>query len=124
MIKCLTRERNIADSWLSRDATAVLKCLAIVMMVYYHFFASTEWVLAEWTPYTINIAGYNVQSVIAVFGELCVVIFAFITGYFMYYNRSKFKSMYYRAKKLWNVLLPYWIMGGITTRINSRRASA
>lgn len=108
----LQRESSTADSWLTRESTAVLKCLGIIMMVYYHFFSSTAWVLELWVPYTLYISGYNVQSFLAVFGKICVAIFSFITGYFMYFNRSKFKSIRYRAEKLWNILLPYWIIGG------------
>lgn len=91
-------------SYIDRNTTAALKGLALVFMFVHHFFTFPDW-------YVSGVAYPGFAPYIRFFqGPLktCVVIFAFLTGYF--YHFSTRKTLKYSLQKITDVLLSYWIV--------------
>lgn len=96
--------------FLSRDDVTFLKAVAIVLMVFHHFWAFPIWFAGKSDIHYWVINNWNVCESFGQFAKICVSIFAFITGYTMYYNLDKYKSIKYRFDKVKNLFINYWII--------------
>lgn len=68
--------------------TDVIKIAAIILMFVHHFIGQKDWVtndnsIFRWTFFQIDI-----QSIIGSFANICVAMFAFISGYTLYINQK------------------------------------
>ena len=91
-------------SCIDRDTTAALKGLALIFMFAHHFFTFPDWYIDGIAypaifPYVRFLQGPL---------KMCVVVFAFLTGYF--YHFSTRKNLNYSLRKITDVLLSYWIV--------------
>jgi uncharacterized membrane protein len=72
--------------------TEMMKGVAILLMLFHHLFGFPSWFVEGVTyigiPFRVNTAEY----VLGQFGHICVAIFAFLTGYGMFFpiNRVSF----------------------------------
>ena len=90
--------------YIDRKTTAALKGLALIFMFVHHFFAFPEW-------YLPGIAYPGFAPLIRFLREplkICVVLFAFLTGYF--YAFSSRKTVKYSLRKITDLLLSYWLV--------------
>lgn len=80
-------------------------------MFYYHFFAFPEFLPKPDCYYaTIKYLGVPVQEILAHFGQLCVAIFAFNSGYVLSKKRVDFNNINVIAKRATNFLISYWVV--------------
>lgn len=91
-------------SYIDRKTTAALKGLALIFMFLHHFFTFPGW-------YVEGIAYPGILPYVRFLQnplKICVVLFAFLTGYF--YNFGSRKTLKYSLQKITDVLLSYWIV--------------
>lgn len=88
-------------NFIPRDATNIIKGVAIILMFIHHFFTFPQWHVAGAAfPELYKLAPYLSEPL-----KICVAIFAFLTGYFYFF--SKQKSLKYSVKKSTDVYLSY-----------------
>lgn len=90
------------EPYFNRNVTNVLKGIALIFMFAHHFF-TFPWLNGEkypWLVGTINEACMPLR--------ICVVIFAFLTGYFYYFCKTP--DLKYSIKKITGLLVPYQII--------------
>ena len=98
------RSSVTTEAFLSKNMTAILKGIAIILMFMHHFFT-----FPGYYPDTYNPSwSAAVQDLLNAPTKLCVGIFAFITGY-VYYYASK-KDLTYSLRKIHALLIRYWIV--------------
>lgn len=88
--------------YIDRDTTAQLKGLALIFMFVHHFFTFPDW-------YVEGIAYPGILPFVRFLQgplKMCVVIFAFLTGYFYWFSSRK--TLKYSVQKITDVLLSYW----------------
>ena len=79
---------------LSKEQTGALKGIAILVMIYHHFFGAyrVEFFSIQSTDYVFSLC-----RPLAVYGKACVSMFAFVTGYGYYIKAEKEKHNVARA---------------------------
>lgn len=88
----------------TRDVTPVLKGIAIILMFSLHLLKTDWMVWPEWIlDFSVN--GESISTIFANTGDICIGIFAFITGY-SWWEGFRNKSMFQRLGSLY---LSYWI---------------
>ena len=97
---------ELNQPFFDHSTTNILKGIAIIMMFVSHFFMFPNWWVdgisysaSEWAKWK-----HNLGAPLA----FCVNIFCFLTGYFYYFNKNK--TYKYSLKKIWNLLIPYWVV--------------
>ena len=98
------------DYFLDKNATTLLRAVAIVFMIVHHMVGFPDWVSAENARFVWSLNGHNIEWEFAMFCKLCIGIYAFITGYAAYINREKYCSIRYCFKKIMTFLLSYWVV--------------
>lgn len=75
----------------SRAESQLIAGIAIIMMFFFHFFAYPDLQPSNNSYFTIfTHLNTPIEQIIAPFGQLCVAIFAFNSG-FIYYCKTKIK---------------------------------
>lgn len=90
--------------YIDRSTTAALKGLALLFMFAHHFFTFPGW-------YVEGIAYPGIFPFVRFLQnplKICVVLFAFLTGYF--YVFSSRKTLKYSLQKITDVLVSYWLV--------------
>ncbi len=95
---------------LTKQDTKMTKGLAIIFMLLLHLFCKTNHL-----PYEcIKIRGIPLAYYIGLFGDQCVAIFCFCSGYALYSINEKFNCAknYYknRTRSIISLLINYWIV--------------
>lgn len=85
----------------------VLKGIAIIGMMMLHFWGYPEWITPE--NGLVSILPVNLYVALGKFGNVCVSIFAIISGYSFFIVSEKWDSLKYRMKKLVSFLAEYWV---------------
>lgn len=102
------------DTWkFDSDATKIIKGVAIILMVCNHLFPIPEWIYPENAYIGLTIGTKTLEAYIGGFSKICVAIFAFLTGYGMYFtykNKNIKKAYRHTLKKLVHFLTTYWII--------------
>ncbi|MBE6725533.1 MAG: acyltransferase [Ruminococcaceae bacterium] len=100
-----TKQQNAAKDcpapFFSRETTAAVRGIALVMMFVHHFFTFPEW-WGEGISYPV------LAALAPVFRnplKLCVPVFCFLTGYFYAYRKDH--SVRYSLRKISDLLLAY-----------------
>lgn len=86
-----------------KDKTAIIKGVAILMMIVLHCCCGPSW-------YDTEIPAFkNPHFAVFMNGSLkiCVAIYAFLVGFG--YSFCKNRDCRYSLKHIWKLLLPYWI---------------
>lgn len=89
------------------SAVLYLKAVAIIFMVFHHLFAFDNFI-APSNNWISIIGNRKLEMTVAIFCNVCVGIFAFITGWFASNNFKKY-SFNYRFKKIGRLFKEYWI---------------
>ena len=78
-----------SNNLLSLECTSVIKVMALLLMFCHHFF-NTSWILDDNMFVSIfHIGSVTFEGVIADSGGCCVAIFAFLSGYGLYFSFKK-----------------------------------
>lgn len=88
---------------ISFDFSSSIKGLAVLLMVYNHVFGFPQWYIDA--PDFLN---NHILFAIARSAQICVPVFAFLTGWTYYHHQVK--SIQYSAKKIITFLFDYWII--------------
>lgn len=91
-------------NFIEKEATNYIKGIALVFMFIHHFFTFPEWYIKGISyDYLAEFAFFMCSPL-----QICVPIFAFLTGYFYYYSENK--TIRYSVKKSTDVWLTYIIV--------------
>lgn len=102
---------------LSKTDSLCLKGIAIIILIYHHCFASAN----RFEGYTVDFFPFSQDAVIdfSYYCKICVAIFAFITGYGLYFSASKNKldaksCAKWTSSRLIKTMGGFWIVYLIT----------
>lgn len=102
-----TGERLTERPCFDRTMTQYIKGIALLCMLVHHFFTFPD-------RYVSGIAYPYLDLFARIFQapmRICVSTFAFLTGYFYFFNKKK--TLAYSLKKDWQLLVSYWVAFGI-----------
>ncbi len=103
----------------TKDYTEMMKGIAILLMLFHHLFAFPEWYVDGISYIGIPLRANTLEYAIGQFGHICVSIFAFITGYGMFFSYQKGSILKKSFKKGVSFLICYWlILFGLAIPIN------
>lgn len=80
--------------------TNILKGIAVILMFAHHFFGYPEWIAAPNQYIGLPFIGTPWSYSIGKYGSICVSIFAFITGYGVYFSYKKGNYLQTVSKRL------------------------
>ena len=93
---------------ISKEQSYVIKGIAILLMLFHHFFTFPQWIVDE----TID---YSCFSVLSSPSKLCVCIFAFINGWTFAFQHVSWADASHKIKKLlfnyWCIAIPAILVG-------------
>lgn len=93
------------NNYFSYEITNIIKGIAIFMMFVYHVLTFGQWFPASFVPSDLLVKfALSFHSPLI----MCVCTFAFLTGYFHYFNEDK--SFKYSINKILYLLINYWIV--------------
>ncbi len=98
---------DIVDINIDKKDSRILKGIAIIGMFILHFWAYEGWLYPN-----VSIDGFLPKSIyvaIGAFGNFCVSLFAFLTGYSFFAVQDKWKNLKTRIKNMIEFLVYYWI---------------
>ena len=90
--------------YMTKRITDAIKGVALIFMFVHHFFTFPDW-------YVEGISYPELLEFARIFRlplKMCVPVFAFLTGYFYFFNADK--SMRYSIRKILDVLVSYWVV--------------
>lgn len=100
-------EKELKLGKLDINMSTMLKGIAIILMVFHHSFGfPNDWI--DGINYTSTILGQPINYWIRWSTKICVAIFAFLTGYAYFYNKTP--TIKYGLKKIWGLLKRYWFI--------------
>lgn len=90
-------------SYFSREISDALKGIALILMFVHHFFTFPDWITCgvEY-PWIQDFTKYFCAPT-----DICVSLFAFLTGYFYAFSRGK---LGHSLNKITDFLLSYWLV--------------
>lgn len=103
----------MTDLKFTKQDTSIVKGIAIILMFFHHLFGFPDRI-ANGSIYLclFSFKGVNVEEVIASFGNICVAIFLFLSGFGVYIKvaKSKENKLYIILRKLRELYVSYWII--------------
>lgn len=93
-----------------RSTTNMLKGIAVILMFAHHFFGYPEWIVPPNQYIGLPFIGTPFSYYIGKYGSICVSIFAFVTGYGLYFSYKKGKTYTNSLKKLSELYIKYWML--------------
>lgn len=87
------------ERFLNKRATTLIKAAAIILMFVHHFWGFPSWVAAGNAKFEWSLMGIDIEREIGRIGNICIGMFAFISGYAMYINRDRYRKIGYSLKK-------------------------
>lgn len=98
-------------SFFSKEDSAMVGAIAILLMIWHHLFVSPDYYTngIEWYSILGNFGNFNTK-LFARYGNVCVQMFAIISGYALFCNPSAYTSWKLRIKRLIHFLIAYWII--------------
>ncbi len=103
----------------TKNHTEIIKGVAILLMLFHHFFGFPSWYIEGISYIGIPLRVNTAEYVLGQFGHICVAIFAFLTGYGMFFSYQTGHIMGKTLKKLFGFLLAYWlILFGVAIPVN------
>ena len=89
---------------INKNDTLIIKAVAIILMFIHHFFGFPNWYIEN-----INFNNsMNIMIEVGQISQICVGIFAFITGYLYYFNKNK--TYKYSIRKITDIIFSYWFV--------------
>ncbi len=103
----------------TKEHTEIIKGIAILLMLFHHLFGFPEWYTAEVSYIGLPLRAHTLEYAIGQLGHICVSLFAFITGYGMFFSYKKGGIIKKSCKKGISFLVGYWlILFGIAIPVN------
>lgn len=103
----------------SKEKTDYIKGIAIILMLFHHLFGFPDWLTDGVTYIGIPLRVHTVEYAIGRFAHVCVALFAFVTGYGMFFSYRSggiFKKSLRRGASF---LVGYWlVLFGIAIPVN------
>jgi hypothetical protein len=99
---------NAARVGLDIRMSAAIKGVAILLMVAHHCFGFPEWYIQGIDYSTVQILGAPLSAWINDSTNICVALFAFLTGWAYFFNKTP--SLKYGIKKIIRFLKYYWFI--------------
>ena len=127
------RKTALSDNFrggVTSNESNLIKGIATIMMVYHHFFGWPNRILIPNAFNTIQVHGVNLTSFLAQSCKLCVCLFAFLSGYGLFYSYSKIErrdAEKYCLNKIVKLLVVYWsilLVAYVFMRLNSKELDA
>lgn len=101
-------EKELKLEKLDVKMSTILKGIAIILMVIHHSFGfPNSWVDKSYYV-NMSILGEPINEWIRWSTKICVAIFAFVTGYAYFYNKTP--TIKYSLNKIWGLLKRYWFI--------------
>lgn len=97
----------VSKSFIDKQYTNAIKGFALVLMFIHHFFCFPDRLVT-------NIEYEHIDTFASIFHDptnICVCIFAFLTGYFYYFNKNK--TIRYSIKKSTDIYINYLFVFGL-----------
>lgn len=88
----------------------IIKGIAIILMFVHHLFGFPMWIDTANLYKGIEIHGYVIEEVIAVFCKVCVGLFAFTSGYAMFVHSERYKKIKNCLARALQFLVQYWVV--------------
>lgn len=88
--------------------TNIIKGIALILMFASHLFAFHEWLVDGNYYISISFRNNTLAYFCGKFGEICVCMFMFLTGYGMYFSYQKGHCLKRSLYKVISFLLKYW----------------
>jgi len=92
----------MSEPYFDRRSSDAIKGVALLLMLVHHFFTFPAW----YVPAVSSLAHPWFAAHFSAPTRLCVGIFAFLSGYFYYYNKDK--TLRYSLRKISDFLISYW----------------
>lgn len=108
-LKIKMKENN--KPFFGKEESQMLGGIAILLMIWHHLFCFPSWYSegVGWTP-VLGYFGAGLTRIPAVFGNICVQMFALISGYALFINTKSYGSWKSRGAKLMRFLGAYWLI--------------
>ena len=90
------------------NLSTAIKGLAIIFMVAHHCFGFPSWYIEGIDYSTVIILGMTMSDWITYSTQICVSLFAFLTGWAYFFNEKP--SLIYSIKKIASFLKYYWLI--------------
>lgn len=104
---------------LTKDYTEIIKGVAILLMLFHHFFGFPEWYVEGVSYIGIPLRANTLEFIMGRFGHICVALFAFLTGYGMFFSYKSGNIIKKSFKKGVSFLVCYWlILFGVAIPVN------
>ncbi len=94
----------------TKEQTEMIKGVAILLMLVHHLFGFPEWYTEGVSYIGISLRANTLEYVLGQFGHICVAVFAFITGYGMFFSYRSGSVIKKSAKKGLSFLIGYWLV--------------
>lgn len=123
------RKTVLSDNYrggVTPNESNLIKGLATIMMVYHHFFGWPNRILIPDAFNIIQVHGINLTSFLAQSCKLCVCLFAFLSGYGLFYSYCKTEkrdARKYCLNKIVKLLVIYWsilLVACVFMRLNNK----
>lgn len=103
----------------TKEHTEIIKGVAIILMLFHHLFGFPEWYTQGVSYIGIPLRANTAEYIIGQFGHICVSLFAFITGYGMFFSYKSGSIIKKSFKKGVSFLICYWlILFGVAIPVN------
>ncbi len=105
-VKNNTTIKNVGAPYLERDATGIIKGVALVFMFVHHFFTIPSY-------YVDGIAYPYLEGFAVMFKEpfkICVAIFAFLTGYFYVFSEKRLRYSLRKSTDVWTSYFVFFLL--------------
>lgn len=96
--------------FLGRKESKFVAGIAILMMMFHHFFGFSEWLNGNTYIESLTICDISIERMIAAFGKLCVALFAFSSGYVIWKSPEEYICVRKRINRIIKFLFNYWIV--------------
>ena len=93
------------DEYFTKTYSSNLKGVAIILMFILHLLKS-EWIYDPTIVWDLSINGNNISYIFSTSCDLCIGVFAFITGYSWYTSFNKNRKF----RMILNIYFSYWVM--------------
>lgn len=101
-------DANAYTQQFDKKMTNRIKGVALIFMLFHHFFGFPQWYVDGVSYADCNILGMNIAYWVQTACKICVPMFAFLTGWGYFF--AKEKTLKYSCKKIITFLINYWII--------------
>ncbi len=103
----------------TKDNTEMIKGIAIILMLFHHLFGFPEWYVSGVSYIGIPLRANTLEYALGQFGHICVALFAFITGYGMFFSYCGRRHCQKTVRKGASFLVLYWlVLFGVAIPVN------